>query len=120
MIKTDNIYKPLYLWFQNKRKRNFPISTQNLKDTALKISKNVELENFSTSNGHIQRFKKMYNITSKYIVGEAGLVDKEIIYNFKKIFITKIKEYNSETLYNCDETGLFWRQQHNKTLIYDE
>ncbi len=31
-----------------------------------------------------------------------------------------MKDYNAKDIYNCDETGLFWRQSVNKTIILNE
>ncbi len=44
----------------------------------------------------------------------------EIVKNFKKIYQNKLKDYNANNIYNCDETGLFWKQSVNKTIVLNE
>lgn len=49
--------------------------------------------------------------------GESGLVDKKTIAEFKDKYQQKLDEYNPSNIFNCDETGLFWRQDTKKTIV---
>jgi hypothetical protein len=116
LIKTDKIDSLLYEWFQSKRQRNFTMSGENLKEMARKLGEKFNLENFNASNGWLGRFQERYNITSKSICEESGIVDTSIISRFKSQFVNKLKEYDNKNIFNCDETGLFYRQSQLKTL----
>ncbi|KAG0421444.1 Tigger transposable element-derived protein 4, partial [Dictyocoela muelleri] len=90
----------------------------NLQEMALDIAKIYNVENFKASNGWLQKFKARYNISSRFIKGEAGLVNDEVINSFKDFYKEKIKCYAPSDIFNCDETGLFYKCTPIKTLCF--
>ena len=54
-------------------------------------------------------------ILSKRIIGESKTVDDRLFINFKELYKSKYNEYESRNVYNCDETGLFWKFSSNRT-----
>jgi hypothetical protein len=57
----------------------------------------------------------------KHVVmhGESASADKEEVEKFCRKFQEFIKreEYRPEQIFNCDETGLFWKRMPNRTYI---
>ena len=52
-------------------------------------------------------------------MGEAGLVDNNIIENWiKNILPNLIKDYVPKDILNADETALFFKALPNKTMAY--
>jgi len=54
-------------------------------------------------------------ILSKRIIGESKIVDDRLFINFKESYKSNLNEYESRNVYNCDETGLFWKCSSNRT-----
>ena len=84
---------------------------------ALNLAKKIYLKDFVASEGYITRFKKRHNLKCKSIIGESGMVDKSSINNFLEIYDKKLNAYSPEKPYNCDKTGLFWKEGPKKTIV---
>ncbi|KAG0434559.1 Tigger transposable element-derived protein 6 [Dictyocoela muelleri] len=83
---------------------------------ALKLASLAGFENFKASKGFLKRFKSHHNITYKLIKGESGFIDENLIKSYKEIYEEKIKMYDKNDIFNCDETGFFFKCTQNRTL----
>ena len=84
---------------------------------ALKIANLRGLQQFKASNTWLTRFKTFFSIHSREIYGEEGLVNPMVLeesYNEAKKILDK---YDDKNIFNCDETGLFWKCTPTKTLV---
>ncbi|KAG0442234.1 Tigger transposable element-derived protein 6 [Dictyocoela muelleri] len=108
----------LFEWFNLKRRRFCTIQDLNLQEMALKLATLYKVENFKASNGFLQKFKNRHNISSKFVKGESGLVNEETISYFKNEYEIKLKSYDKKDIFNCDETGFFFKCTPNKTLCH--
>lgn len=115
-FKTKTIDCQLFEWFMIKRKKHITITDDILKSMALKLAEAFNISPFTASSGWLQSFKKRHNIASKVILGEEGLVDERKVEDFKDIISNKLLEYEPRNIYNCDETGLFFKCTPNRTL----
>lgn len=68
------------------------------------------------SNGWLRGFKKRHNIKLRTYHGEAGSLDQTLLPEQREEMRRLVEEYDPADVYNCDETGLFWRQLSNKAL----
>ncbi|GIY60997.1 tigger transposable element-derived protein 1 [Caerostris darwini] len=79
-------------------------------------------ESFKASRGWFENFKKRSGI--HYVVrhGEAASSDMKAAEDYIKTFSDLIKAhgYISQQVFNCDETGLFWKKMPNRTYITAE
>ncbi|KAG0439561.1 Tigger transposable element-derived protein 6 [Dictyocoela muelleri] len=75
---------------------------------ALKKARSCRITNFVASSGWLQSFKKRHQIRSKMICGESGIVYCSVIGDFKTLYHEKIRSFNPDDVFNCDETGLFF------------
>lgn len=105
----------LYEWFQIQRTRNISVSGDILQQKALQLAKHLGNHAFKASNGWLSSFLSRHMISSKRIIGESKTVDERYVLNFKELYIAKLKEYEDRNVYNCDETGLFWKCSLNRT-----
>jgi len=74
--------------------------------------------NFKASSGWLQHFKERHGIRQLKLQGESLSADHEAVEPFR-IKLNKLIEKEQLTLsqvFNCDETGLFWRVLPDKTL----
>lgn len=120
LTKTETIDGVLFQWFNKKRRNNFIISDDIIKNMASKLAILAKIENFKASNGWLSSFKKRYNIKSIKISGEEGCVDNQYIKDFHSLFIEKLSMYDKADIINCDETGLFFKLAPSKTLILSD
>ncbi|GFS88944.1 jerky protein homolog-like [Nephila pilipes] len=79
-------------------------------------------EGFKASRGWFDNFKKRSGIHSVICHGEASSGDIKAAENFIKVFEKLISEegYLPQQVFNCDETGLFWKKMPRRTFITAE
>lgn len=113
--------KALYKWFLKQRHQNVPISVDIVKSKARELHEKIQEKegSFCTSNGWVSNFKKRYGLRHLKICGEKLSSKPETVEPFLIKFRDKIKELNlsPEQIYNADESGLFFWQIPNKTLV---
>ncbi|KAG0442370.1 CENP-B like protein 2 [Dictyocoela muelleri] len=71
---------------------------------------------FKASNGFIYKFKARHRISLKQCSGESFNVNMQSFDEFIKDINDKISTYGSENVFNCDETGLFFKLALSKSL----
>ncbi|GIX83271.1 tigger transposable element-derived protein 1 [Caerostris darwini] len=69
-------------------------------------------ESFKASRGWFEYFKKRSGIHSFVRHGEAASSDMKAAEDYIKTFsdLIKAQGYISQQIFNCDETGLFWKK----------
>ena len=77
---------------------------------------------FRASHGWFDRFKKRTGIHSIVRHGEAASSDQKAAEEFVKKFEELINQegYIPQQVFNCDETGLFWKKMPRRTYITAE
>ncbi|GFX56367.1 tigger transposable element-derived protein 1 [Trichonephila clavipes] len=80
-------------------------------------SSTEELE-FKATTGWFIKFKRRSRIKHVLMHGESACADKEATEYCLKFqeFIEK-ERYRPQQIFNCDETGLFWKRMPNRTYI---
>ena len=106
----------IYDFFVACRAKNIPISGPMLQTKALIIAKHLGMENFKASNGWLGKFKYRYGIEFRHLCGESAEVDSEFVINFKQKLPKLCEGYSSNDIFNCDETGLYYKQLPRGTL----
>ncbi len=120
LSKTSQFDEILFQWIQNQRMRNIILSNVNIKSMALVLAEKFGIMEFDASDGYVRRFKARHCLITKTINGEAGMVNIKQIDNFSEFFNRKLCDYDKCDVYDCDEAGLFWRQNANKTVVMGE
>lgn len=72
---------------------------------------------FKASNGWLEKFISRYNIRFKTLSGESASVDTEDVTMWKQNLYMLIDDYNPDDIFNCDETGLYYKVLHTKSLV---
>ncbi|CAF4314202.1 unnamed protein product, partial [Rotaria magnacalcarata] len=111
---NDNVYE----WFVAKRAKSISISGPILQEYARKVAERLD-PNFKGSNGWLDRFRTRYNIQFRVICGESRPVDQNIVEDWKTRLISMIEHYDPENIYNCDETGLFYKLMPDRSMTID-
>ncbi|GBM19253.1 Tigger transposable element-derived protein 2 [Araneus ventricosus] len=109
----------LYKWFIRKRSEEVSLSLIMIQQKALNF--NCKLggsKEFQASSGWLEKFKNRHGIPQLSIVGEKLSSDIEAGNSFiaeLQDLIVK-KQLCADQIYNCHETGLYWRALPTKTL----
>ena len=99
------------------RSFNLPISGTILQDTARTFADKIGKKDFSASNGWLENFKKRHQLPFKILSGESAPADHEAAIDYQRKLGNICNGFNSENIFNCDETALFYRALPKKSLI---
>ena len=85
-----------------------------MKEKALEIAGCLDCDEFKTSNGWLDCWKKRYNVRQMQVSGESGDVSGATVDSWKKRLPHILQGYSAEDIWNLDETGCFWRALPDK------
>ncbi|CAG8623907.1 3730_t:CDS:2, partial [Acaulospora morrowiae] len=114
--KFPQIEQSLALWLDQANGTNLSISGEILLHKATDFARLMDINNFTGSQGWLSHFKKRYNIRSITKPGEANSAPLYDLPQFRNDLQNLLMEWDLNDVYNCDETGLFWRMEPSKTL----
>jgi len=104
------------IWYSQMRSRGLPIGGNILLEKARFFAEQMDLD-FKASQGWLDRFKRRHGLSLKVMSGEAGSVSDETIQRWTTEQLPKILSgWVPSQVYNCDETGLFFKMLPNRTL----
>uniref|UniRef100_A0A2S2PSY6 Tigger transposable element-derived protein 6 n=1 Tax=Schizaphis graminum TaxID=13262 RepID=A0A2S2PSY6_SCHGA len=118
MKHNDNeiINNEIWDWFVAVRAKNIPVSGPIIQEKAREIAVRHGNHSFKASNGWLSSFKNRHNIAWNRVCGESNDVNIDSVNEWKSKISEYVKDYDACNIYNCDETGLFFRAIPNKTL----
>ncbi|CAF4555308.1 unnamed protein product, partial [Rotaria sp. Silwood2] len=115
-VLNDTVYE----WFVAQRSKRIPVSGPILQEYARKVALELnDKSDFKASNGWLDRFRARYNIKFRAISGESAAVDPDAVDDWKSRLSSMLKDYNPGDVYNCDETGLFFKSMPDKSFVLD-
>ncbi|XP_046398110.1 tigger transposable element-derived protein 4-like [Ischnura elegans] len=107
------------MWLKQARGQNLPISSNLIKEKAMKLAELMHIPDFMVSNGLLDHFKKRHGITFKTVQGEAGAVDSQSLLEWQQqVLRPLLRQFSVDDVFNLDETGLFWQLLPNKTMAF--
>ena len=130
----DEMERLLLLWIGEKQLAGDTISELIICEKASAIFKDLkrdaseregessQSDEFKASRGWFENFKKRSGIHSVIRHGEAFSSDVKAAEKFVKDFAKLVSEegYVPQQVFNCDETGLFWKKMPRRTFITAE
>lgn len=129
--KLRILEEELFSWFLMYRARKIVVADHMFQKKAKKIQEEIAEDNnlsahvkalyidFKASNGWIDKFKKRYNITRRYIttVCSKSIEEmREAITTYFTDLSLKMKSLNPKFVYNMDEVGIFFEMETKYTL----
>ncbi|KAK3878580.1 hypothetical protein Pcinc_016793 [Petrolisthes cinctipes] len=113
----------LTLWMEDMRRRKLSLSGPMVQEQAFKIQsqiaakqgKSIEETKFTASTGWLYKYMKRTGTKNIAMTGEAASAD----YGAAEEMKNKMKEinYSPQQVWNCDETGLYWKRMPMRTYI---
>lgn len=110
----------LVTWIRQCRGQNIPVSGLSLKEKAKTFAKNLNIQNFSASEGWLTNFKKRNDIVFKKICGESSSVNVGVCSDWHTKLSSIIEDYEPRNIFNTDETGLFFKCMPDKTFTFKD
>jgi hypothetical protein len=77
----------------------------------------LEIENFSASNGWLDRFCKQNNLHFNILCGESAAADLQAAEDCKYKLPSLTSEYAEEDIFKADESGVFYCQLPMQSFI---
>ncbi|XP_043575633.1 tigger transposable element-derived protein 1-like [Chiloscyllium plagiosum] len=128
----DEVEKLLLVWINQKELAGDSVNETIICEKALHIHRDLlatppststaRVEESKASRGWFDKFRRRTGIHSVIRHGEAASSDKMAAEDFVKEFNKFVKDegYVSHQVFNCDETGLFWKKMPKRTYITQE
>uniref|UniRef100_H3A2M1 HTH CENPB-type domain-containing protein n=1 Tax=Latimeria chalumnae TaxID=7897 RepID=H3A2M1_LATCH len=108
--KDTLVETALLRWFENARAADIPINGLLLQLKAKKLAEALGKPDFDPNSGWLSRFKVRHNIAFKKAHGEKKDANQPAAEHWKRTVLPDlIRRYAPSEIYNCDETGLFFR-----------
>ena len=118
--EDQKLDKAVYIWMKQKRMEGAPVTGPMLCEKAVQFSKRMHGEEaeFKGSTGWQWRFCNRHGIRSLSLEGEKLSADKEAADTFVPRFrkMVEEKQLSLDQIFNCDETGLYYRLLPQATL----
>jgi hypothetical protein len=108
----------LFTWYQQARASNIPIDGTTLREKAKIIAAQLNIDNFSASNGRVSRFKDRHGLVFKKLVGQSAEVSVESTDAWLESLLSLLGDYDPHDVYTADEMGLFFNVLPDRTLAY--
>ena len=110
------IEEALTIWVETALQNGLIITDNILSTKALGFAFLLKEEKFKGSDGWIDNFKKRHNLRQYNIHGEAASAPLQDLDTMRENLRETLKEYDPENIFNCDETGLFWKMKPSRTI----
>nr|XP_053640973.1 tigger transposable element-derived protein 1-like [Cherax quadricarinatus] len=127
----EDVERLLLVWINEKQVAGDSVSQAIISEKARKLHEDLikkmpatsdDVSEFKASKGWFERFKKRSGIHSVIRHGEAASSDhkaaEKYVQEFKKYIDSE--GLKPEQVFNCDETGLFWKKMPSRTYITEE
>jgi hypothetical protein len=114
--RNETLNQFLWEWFNRLRSTGIPISGPLIQEKARSVATELGIEGFVASNGWLESFRTRYAISFKRINGESRAVDNNVVLEWNQRLPTILEGFDLKDIFNCDETGLFFKALPDTTL----
>jgi len=119
--KFNDIEIILVKWFHQARASSIPCDGPVLKEKALQIAKQLNVQQFTASNGWLDRFKVRHGVIYWQINGEAKSVNENDVNRWLHSTLpTVLLPYSPADIYNADKLGLFFKMLPDRSYVFKD
>ena len=115
--KSIELEERVYEFLRLARERGRSITGPTLRSMAIAEAQDLKIEDFKASDGWLSKFKSRHGIKAKTISGEAKAVDIHVVQDWKEELPAILRDYEPSDVFNCDETGLFFKTATDRSLV---
>src|SRR5437764_4221599 len=115
-IQFPIIEEALTVWLDKALQAKLVLTESILTTKALDFAVLCNEEKFKASNGWLDNFKKRHNLRQYNIHGEASSAPIQDLDSMRGRLRQTLRDYDPKDIFNCDETGLFWKMKLNHTI----
>ena len=111
----------LYIWFRQQRENSVPVTGVLLQEKTKLFYQRLcpdATTHFFASVGFCTRYIKQHTLRCISVQGEQDAPDIISVCEFQRDFQAIVSGYDTEQMFNCDETGLKFRLLPQKTLAH--
>ena len=112
----EDLNEQVFKWVCEKHSPMFPLSGKFIQERAREIAEDMGYEDFSASNGWLDRFRTRYNIAFGTLSGESGDVNESVVEDWSSRLPDITKDYELCDIFNVDETGLYYRAMPTRSM----
>ena len=116
-IQHPDIDEHCWKFFCDARSKNIPVNGPMLQAEAVNASLKFGKDGFVASNGWLQSFIHRHKIRMVNLHGESADVDKSCCDQWLEKLPELCQGYQDRDIYNCDETGIFFRSVPTKSFV---
>src|SRR6266498_3089200 len=110
------IEEALTIWVENALQTGLVLTDDILSTKALEFTFLLKENKFKRSNRWVDSFKKWHNLKQYNIHDKVVSALLENLSTMWKDLHQTLKDYNPKDIFNCDETGLFWKIKSSRTI----
>ncbi|XKL59812.1 hypothetical protein PGB90_000828 [Kerria lacca] len=120
--KFEELEDILMKWFLQARATNIPINGPVLREKATEIARKLHVsDEFTASNGWLDRCRKRHGIVYRQISGESESADKSCVSTWlTNVLPPLIHKFLPKDVFNADEFGLFFKLMPDKSFVYKD
>ncbi len=114
-VQFPIIEEALTVWI-DKLQARLVLTESILATKALDFALLCKEDKFKASNGWLDNFKKRHNLKQYNIHGKASSVPIQDLASMREKLHQTLRDYDPKDIFNCDETGLFWKMKPSRTI----
>ncbi|XP_069110032.1 tigger transposable element-derived protein 6-like [Argopecten irradians] len=114
--KYEQLNELMWDWFRQARDKSIPLSGPILQQKSLEFASWLQISDFKASNGWLDKFKTRHSIKAFKVSGESAGIDDKLVEDYTQQLPEICDGYSTSDIFNCDETGLYFRVLPDKTL----
>jgi hypothetical protein len=114
--KFEEVNSCVWEWFTHARSLGIPLTGPLIQKKAKELATEMGAEGFKASNGWLAAFQKRHNVNLKAISGESHDVNPATVKEWFERLPGLLQGFDVKNVFNCDETGLFFKALPDKTL----
>ena len=116
--KFQSVEDALSIWISQMNASNTSLSTELIIAKAKFFAEKLDIQNFNGSIGWFNRFKSRWGLKHIKCHGEANSADPDTINSGLEILRSLILNTDPNSIFNVDETALFWNLIPNSTFSF--